>query len=251
VGGDRVGLRQLVQDGRPLALAFVDPGCGPCRSLLPDLARPDSRAAVVISRGDPVASRVLASDHDLPAALLDPDGSVADAYEANGTPAAVAIGPDGLIRSELAAGPDAVRLLLDHLDDAPSGDPVPQLELEDLDGAKVSLRAAAAGEPYLMLFWSPACGFCNAMLDDVRTLERRDDLPPLLLIATGDPEGNRAQGLQSRTLLDPGFAGTGQALGVAGTPSAVRLDAEGRVVSGLAVGVDQVLALAGARGVDR
>ena len=85
------------------------------------------------------------------------------------------------------------------------------------------------------------------MLDDVRALEGRGDVPPLLLIATGDAEANREQGLRSRTLLDAGFAGTGEALGVGGTPSALRLDADGRVVSRLAVGVDQVLALAGAR----
>jgi peroxiredoxin len=247
VRGDRVSLRQLVENGRPLALAFVDPGCGPCRSLLPDLAQRETRVAVVISRGDPVAARVLASDHDLPAALLDPDGSVADAYEANGTPAAVGIGPDGLIRSGLATGPDAVRELLDGLDDAPPGEPVPDVELEDLDGRTVSLRDAASGAPHLLVFWSPACGFCDSMLEDVRALERRDDLPPLLLVATGDAQANRGQRLRSRTLLDPGFAGTGDALGVGGTPSALRLDAESRIVSGLAVGVDQVLALAGAR----
>jgi thiol-disulfide isomerase/thioredoxin/uncharacterized membrane protein YphA (DoxX/SURF4 family) len=247
VRGDRVALGQLIEDGRPLALAFVDPGCGPCRSLLPEFARGESRIAVVISRGDPVASRVLASDHDLTAALLDPDGSVADAYEANGTPAAVAIGPDGLIRSGLAAGPDSVREMLDHLDDAPPGEPVPGVELEDLNGRAVSLREAASGAPHLLVFWSPACGFCDSMLDDVRALERRDDLPPLLFVTTGDAQANRAQRLRSLMLLDPNFAATGEALGVAGTPSALRLDADGRILSELAVGVDQVLALAGAR----
>jgi hypothetical protein len=39
---------------------------------------------------------------------------------------------------------------------------------------------------------------------------------------------------------------TGDALDVQGTPSALLLDAEGRIASGLAVGVDRVLALAGA-----
>jgi len=33
--GDAVALRRLIGDGRPLVLAFVDPGCAPCRSLLP------------------------------------------------------------------------------------------------------------------------------------------------------------------------------------------------------------------------
>ena len=132
--------------------------------------------------------------------------------------------------------------------DSAAGEQIPDVRLEDLHGTAVSLRAAASGAPYLLLFWSPSCGFCHSMLEDVQALERRDDLPPLLLVATGDTESNRAQALQSRILLDPGFAGTGEALGVQGTPSALRLDADGRVVSRMAVGVDQVLALAGARG---
>jgi thiol-disulfide isomerase/thioredoxin len=248
--GDRVALRQLVGDGRPLALAFVDPECGPCRSLLPDLAKDDARVGVVISRADPDAARALASEHDLSLALLDPDGSVADSYEANGTPTAVAIGPDGLIRSALAAGPDAVRELVDGLGEAPLGDPLPDLELSDLDGEPASLRAAVAGAPHLLLFWSPTCGFCDAMLDDLRELRRREELPPVLLIATGGAEQNRAQRLGTRTLLDPGFNAMGEALGVSGTPSAVRVDPGGRVVSSLAVGVDDVRALAGLRRAD-
>jgi peroxiredoxin len=269
-GGERIALRQLIEGGRPLVLAFVDPDCAPCRSLLPELAERrggDVRLAVVISRADPDAARAMASEYALPIALLDPDGSVSDSYDTFGTPAAVAIGPDGLIRSELAGGPDAVRELFDRLDERAGdsfalpivsvggaggrdnsalGEPVPDVELEDTRDGPVSLRAAAAGAPHLMLFWSPTCGYCDAMLDEVRALERRDDLPPLLLVATGDAAANRDQGLRSRTLLDRGFAVTGEALRVAGTPSALRLDAEGRVASHLAVGVDEVLALAGA-----
>jgi hypothetical protein len=66
-----------------------------------------------------------------------------------------------------------------------------------------------------------------------------------LLIATGGAELNRAQGLRSRTLLDTGFAVTSQSLGISGTPTALRLDAQGNVLSRRAVGADEVLALAG------
>ena len=263
--GGRTTLRHLLAGGEPLVLAFVDPDCRPCRSLLPALAEREAgetRLVVVISRAGPGAARAMASEYALPVALIDPDGSVADAYDSPGTPTAVAIGPDGMIRSELAAGPDAVRELLERVDDVAlpvvvvpgtagrneprMGDLMPDVELEDARDGSVSLRSAAAGAAHLMLFWSPTCGYCDSMLDDVRALERRDDLPPLLLVATGDAAANRDQGLRSRTLLDPGFAGTGEALRVAGTPSALRVDAEGRVASHLAVGADAVLALAGA-----
>jgi peroxiredoxin len=246
-GGETVTLAGLITGDRPLALAFVDPDCKPCRSLLPDLAARNGDVAVVISRAAPDAARALAAEHELPVALLDEDGAVASAYDVGGTPMAVSVGPDSLIRSPLAVGPDAVRGLLDGLGDSPRGDQLPDLDLEDLDGTPVSLRDAIAGAPHLLLFWSPTCGYCDAMLEDVRALEERADLPPVLVIATGDPEANREQGLRSRTLLDTGFAVTGEALGVDGTPTALRLDTDGRVLSRRAVGVDQVLALAGGR----
>ena len=69
----------------------------------------------------------------------------------------------------------------------------------------------------------------------------------MLVVATGEADANRAQGLRSRTLLDPDFAGLGDALSVAGTPSALRLDTEARIASRMAVGADAVLALAGGR----
>ncbi len=273
--GSNVALAQLIGGGRPLGLAFVDPGCGPCRSLLPRLAARQGEAqgpplAVVISGEDADAARAMAAEHDLSQALLDHDGSVRDAYEVPGTPMAVAIGRDGLIRSESAAGPDEVLEMLDRLDrrerngfqlpvvrvgngdpggagddDPGLGELIPDVELEDIDGEPTSLSAAVGGAPHLVLFWSPTCGFCEAMIDAVRALGARDDLPPVLLVATGDAEANRAQRLGSRTLLDPGFEGMGAVLTIAGTPSALRLDADGRVASRLAIGADSVLRLAG------
>jgi hypothetical protein len=52
-------------------------------------------------------------------------------------------------------------------------------------------------------------------------------------------------GLTSPVLLDQNFA-AGRAFGASGTPSAVLVDAEGKVASGVAVGAPAVLELAGA-----
>jgi hypothetical protein len=52
--------------------------------------------------------------------------------------------------------------------------------------------------------------------------------------------------LTSTVVLDQGFT-TGLAFGVSGTPSGVLVDAEGTIASGIAVGAQAVLALAGAR----
>jgi hypothetical protein len=51
--------------------------------------------------------------------------------------------------------------------------------------------------------------------------------------------------LSSPVLLDQNFA-TGRAFGASGTPSAVLVDAEGRIASEVAVGAPAVLGLAGA-----
>jgi hypothetical protein len=83
------------------------------------------------------------------------------------------------------------------------------------------------------------------MLDDLRAWETDgpDASPALLMVSTGSIEANRAMGLHSTVLLDTGFA-TGRAFGASGTPSAVLIDTNGRLASGVAVGAVAVMALA-------
>ena len=91
------------------------------------------------------------------------------------------------------------------------------------------------GTEALVLFWDPDCGFCQQMLPDLRAWERgrSDRVLQLLLISTGTPEQNRALGLTAPIVLDSGFA-AGRAFGAGGTPSAVLVDREGRIASGVA-----------------
>jgi len=86
------------------------------------------------------------------------------------------------------------------------------------------------------------------MLDDLKAWETSPpaDLPRLLVVSTDTPDANRAMGLQATVVLDEDFA-TGRAFGVAGTPSAILVDAAGRIHSDFAVGALAVLVLAGAR----
>jgi peroxiredoxin/uncharacterized membrane protein YphA (DoxX/SURF4 family) len=267
--GRRVGLRDLVDDHRPHVLAFTDPDCSSCHALAPELAElqrdtTGTHVTVVVTRTGAAAAREMASQYDWTVAVIDADGTLADRFEVSGTPAAVAIGPGGLVHSDLAMGADGVRRLLaalHHRDEdgfnsplvitdvaarggQAVGKPLPDVELDTVDGERASLLDTTRGEAHLLLFWNPECGFCDAMLDDVRALEERGGTQ-MLVVATGDASSNRALGLRSRTLLDPDFARTGTPLGVAGTPSALRVDSAGRVVSALAVGADAVLALAG------
>ena len=65
------------------------------------------------------------------------------------------------------------------------------------------------------------------------------------MVSAGSVEANKEMGFASPVLLDQNFA-TGRAFGASGTPSAVLVDAEGKVASVVAVGAPGVLELAGA-----
>jgi hypothetical protein len=83
------------------------------------------------------------------------------------------------------------------------------------------------------------------MLEDIKAWERDppNDAPRLLVVSTGTPAANRAQGFRAPIVLDRNFQ-AGQLFGASGTPSAVLLDEECRVASGVGVGAEEVLALA-------
>jgi thiol-disulfide isomerase/thioredoxin len=126
------------------------------------------------------------------------------------------------------------------------GEPAPEIKLKDLSGKTVELKDFR-GEETLVLFWNPGCGFCQQMLPDLKEWEANppEDAPKLLVVSAGTEEANREQGLRSAVVLDQNFA-VGQAFGASGTPSAVLVDAEGKVASDIAVGAPAVLQLAGA-----
>lgn len=93
----------------------------------------------------------------------------------------------------------------------------------------------------LSLFWDPACGSCQQMLEDLKRWEREfaDVAPGLPVISTGAVEVNRAMGLASTVLLDQGFD-LGRRFGASGTPSAVLVDRKGRVASTVAAGAPAI-----------
>jgi thiol-disulfide isomerase/thioredoxin len=128
------------------------------------------------------------------------------------------------------------------------GEPVPEIMLEDLSGKEIALKDDFKGENTLVLFWNPGCGFCQRMLPDLKKWEEEhpESTPRLLVVSAGTEEANRQMGLNSTVVLDQGFA-VGRSFGVSGTPSAVHIDAEGKVTSEVAVGAPSLLGLVGAR----
>ena len=91
-------------------------------------------------------------------------------------------------------------------------------------------------------------GLSDVPLQAEREIDRagREASQQLVVISTGDVAGNRAMGLSAPILLDDSFD-AGRRFGAGGTPSAVRVDAQGRVSSPVAAGADAVLALARGR----
>jgi peroxiredoxin len=266
--------------GKPVVLLFSDPGCGPCSALLPEIGRWQREHATklvvaLISRGTVEANRPKATEYGLTHVLLQKDREVAEAYQASGTPSAVLIRRDGTIGSPLAQGAEAMGALIatalspagpgtlpmaaatngngQRAMTAPRppagprvGEPAPDFSLPDLSGQTVSL-ADFRGDETLVLFWRPSCGFCQRMLPDLKAWEARSpaDAPRLLVVSTDSVADNQAMGLRSPVLLDQDGMRVGRLFGAAGTPMAVRVDAEGKIASELAAGAPAVLALAG------
>lgn len=272
VQGERVALETLTSSGKPVLLIFSDPGCGPCNALLPEIGRWQSQhekamTIALVTRGEAEANRAKGDEHGISRVLIQDNREVAQAYQVSGTPAAVQIWPSGTIGSPLALGADAIRNLVTGMAQSPGRTlalpngqknevagasahakslfdaPVPDLKVTTLEGEDMSLTSLA-GEPTVLLFWNPGCGYCARMLDDLKAAETNPATgsPRIVLVSTGDPDRNRAMGVRSTILLDQGFS-VARTFGATGTPSAVLIDAQGRVTSSVAVGAPAVLAM--------
>ena len=249
--GAEVTLHDLLAPGTPLLMLFTSPHCGPCQALLPDVARWQAQHAgrltvAVASEGAPEEISAEASALGLDHVLLDEGAGLYKAFEANGTPSAVLITPDGLMASRVAPGSDAIEAIVAEVSEAPGvpiGAPVPALELPSLEGERVSL-SELRGRHTLLLFWDPECGYCRAMHEDLLAWEKTANgaAPQLVVLSSGDEEATRSDAFRSKVLLDEDFA-AGAEFGVSGTPMAVLLDADGRVASGVAAGADAVFGL--------
>jgi len=130
------------------------------------------------------------------------------------------------------------------------GELAPGIKLEDLEGKTIDLTDFK-GSKTLVLFWNPGCGFCQQMLPDLKEWEANspEGAPKLLVVSAGTEEANKEMGLRSPVVLDQEFS-VGRSFGASGTPSAVLIDKEGKIASGLAVGAPAILELAGAKKVE-
>jgi thiol-disulfide isomerase/thioredoxin/uncharacterized membrane protein YphA (DoxX/SURF4 family) len=274
--GGTASLAGLLALGKPVLLLFVSPTCRPCKSLLP-LVRPwerehDDRLTVaLISKGTAEENQHKVGRFGARHLLLQGESTVAEEYEARWTPAGVIVGRDGRLATKTTYGDRSIRALVEHalatgagadssVQYAPPvmvgkslfrlGELAPRFSLPDLDGREVRFEQLVAGGSSLLLFWDPACRYCQGIADQLHAWEqnRPPDAPSLAIVASGDPDRVREQRaeFQSLILLDEFFE-VGAMYGSGSTPSAVLVDGDGRIASSLAVGGRNVLALAGAR----
>src|SRR4029079_2697172 len=118
--GGKVALGDRLARDRETAIVFWNPGCGFCRSMHEELRALEERQAngapalLVMSTGDVDAIREEGFKSPV---LLDPDFSGAEAFEANGTPMAVRVGPDARVATATAVGAADVLALVRGGDD--------------------------------------------------------------------------------------------------------------------------------------
>lgn len=252
LSGSLVTLSSLLADAKPVLLVFADPSCGPCKSLYPDIARwqrenAESLSIAIVSRGSRRANEAAARSHGLRRVLLQTDREVAAAYHATGTPAAVLIGPDGMLEGHLATGTDAIRALVRRCvgpaagaaPQTATGRVVPDLTLRTPAGERV--RLADLPRPAVVLFWNPACPHCRTLLPGLKAVEafRKRGTPPLIVVSSGT-ESERPFVPFSTVLIDTDAMAI-RSFGMSGTPSAVRIEESG-VISHVASGSRDVLA---------
>jgi peroxiredoxin len=108
VRGGQVSLHDY--RGRSLLLVFSDPECGPCNALLPDLARLQDEAAIVlVSRGDRDVNRAKAEEHGLEFPVVVQQGwRLSKDYGIFATPYAFLIDEQGVIAKPVAKGKDEI-----------------------------------------------------------------------------------------------------------------------------------------------
>jgi methylamine dehydrogenase accessory protein MauD len=282
--GETLTLDSLRARGKPVMLIFTHPDCPACTALLPEIGRWQQEdganlTIALVSRGTAEENRARSLEHGLANVLLQERWEVAKAYQVKTTPSAVLVGPDGTIGSPLAAGPEAIKALVNQVVGPPTGaqtptaapapspaanvngravdhrvpaaarigEPAPPINLPDLEGKTVSL-ADFKGKETLVLFWNPGSHICQGMLDELKALEADPPkgAPRLLVVSHGTVEVNRTMGFRSPVVLDQTLD-TGRAFEASSAPSAVLVDRKGNIASELAVGAPAVLQLAAGR----
>ena len=270
VNGKDVSLESLTAEGKPVLFFFVSPTCNPCAVMLPEIETWQNELKeklnfVFISNGSAKENLDKLAGETRKQILLQKDRETALAFGAQWTPTAVLVNADGMVASRAAVGDKAIRELMEmiktRIDETgllliangdrrlmeKLGDDLPEFFETDVFD-KIVASQDLRGKKTLVAFWSLTCGYCTQMLDDLRDWDttKGADEPNLLVISQGETEPHRQLNLQSPIILDEERR-ISKELGMSGTPSAVLINEDGKIVSETVVGADNIWSLIGKR----
>jgi thiol-disulfide isomerase/thioredoxin len=192
--------------------------------------------------------------------LLQKEREVSTLFGAQWTPTILLVNSDGTIASRLAAGDKAIRELVEKIKvqnfngesifigngaQTKLGADLPEFFESDVFDKSIASNDFL-GKKTLVTFWSATCPHCVNMLDDLCDWDKSKgaDEPNLLVLSEGEAEAHRLLNLQSPIVLDKDRK-ISKELGWQGTPSAVLINEDGKIVSETAIGAKQIWTLLG------
>ena len=129
----------------------------------------------------------------------------------------------------------------------PIGAVFPDFELEDLEDRSIALPDLKAAEvPVLFVFISPNCTPCNALVPEFEQWQKElENKIKLVFVTTGDADDNAAKfgGGHNLTVLLQKDRELAEMVKARWTPTAVLMDAGGRIASHIAAGDTAIRAL--------
>lgn len=267
LAGRTVTSKDLETRGRPMLFFFVSPTCTPCASLLPEIEEwqkefRESLDVVFISTGDAAQNAEKFGGKSFKEILLQKEREVGTKFRAEWTPVGIFVNYDGVIGSAPAVGDAAIRELIAKLrkedvskvyaigdvsgvGELSIGSEMPEFDLSDLSDRKVS-NANLKGRNTLVMYWSMGCGHCQAMMPELIAWDnsRSESDPSLLVFSQGSAADHELLTINSPILIEEGGK-TAEKLGMPGTPSAIMVNEDGKIVSQVAVGSANIWALVG------
>lgn len=267
INGKIVEFEHLLAQAKPMLFLFVSPNCNPCAALLPEIEIWQKELKgklnfVFISSGKAKENLDKFAGETLKQILLQKERETAELFGAQWTPTAVLINTDGKVSSRVAAGDKAIRELVEGIKLADLdkdlhyvvngnghklGEHLPEFSNPDIFDKNVTSKDLL-GKKTLVTFWSQTCPHCVNMLEDLREWDKSKGAnePNLLVLSEGEAESHQTMELKSPIILDKERK-ISKELGWNGTPSAVLLDEEGKIISETALGASNIWALLGKR----
>ena len=219
---------------------------------------------VIVSSGTLEANQKKFGDEIAARILIEEKRELAETVHAKWTPAAIFVSRDGIIASHTANGDSAIRNLVDKIrgedlsrefvffaEKTVTGKPpligksIPAFSLKGLNG-RIITKNDIIGKTTLAIFWSTDCPHCVRMMTEIQEWDKSKspDDPQFIVFSEGDEKLHKDPGLESPVLLEKGYK-TAINFGMFGTPSAVLIDEDGKIISETAIGAGNIWALIG------